>query len=76
MIEKETKGNKMNKSLEAFFRGYIYFDVNDEKFFLYNSALKRRKSIDDAVSFTGYSIFKGWRTFYLRTGHLHTKDSK
>jgi len=58
----------MNKSLEAFFRGYIFFKVNSKLFFLYNTALKKRKEINGNISFIGWHIIKRWRCFYLRVG--------
>lgn len=57
----------INKSVEALLRGYIFFDVNGEIFWLYNSASERRKSIKSGrLLFKGFSIFKGWRGFYER----------
>lgn len=56
----------MNKSLEAFLRGYIYFKVNDKKFLLYNSALQYRKTVKDEVIFIGFHIIKAWQCFYIR----------
>ena len=55
----------MNKTLEAFLRGYILFDVNGKKFLLYKSALAKRQATVGTVCFTGLHIFKGWRTFFL-----------
>ena len=58
----------MNKTIEALFRGYLFFKVNNKFFILYNSALAYRKSIDvsSPVEFLGFHIYKQWRTFYLR----------
>jgi len=57
----------VNKSLEAFIRGYFLFVVNGKRFLRYNTALKCRKDIDGDVYFKGYHIFKGWLGFYQRT---------
>jgi hypothetical protein len=70
MLETLLKRLNLNKTLEAALRGYIYFRVNDKIFFLYNSALKERKSISESkhvVTFDGYHIFKGWKSFYYST---------
>jgi len=56
----------MNKSLEALVRGYVLFDVNGERFYLYSSALNRRMEISGAFAFKGFSLFKGWRMFSMR----------
>ena len=58
----------MNKSLEAFLRGYFLFDVNGKKFMLYNTALAYRKSVKQEcdVEFIGWHIFKKWQCFYMR----------
>ena len=57
----------MNKSIEAFLRGYMFFKVNNKFFLFYNSALKERKRIQGFVNFVGYNIFlRGWRGFYIR----------
>ena len=56
----------MNKSIEALLRGYVLFDVNGKRFFLYNSALTERKATLGDVEFAGLHIFKGWQTFYIR----------
>jgi hypothetical protein len=58
----------MNKTLEAWLRGYFLFDVNGKKYFRYNSALTARKLVGNAepVGFTGLHVFKGWIDFYMR----------
>jgi hypothetical protein len=56
----------MNKTLEAWLRGYVLFDVNGKRFLRYNSALAQRKATEGPVEFTGLHIFKGWRTFFVR----------
>ncbi len=56
----------MNKSLEAFLRGYILFDVNGKRFWKYNDALRERKATAGDVQFVGLHIFKGWICFFLR----------
>lgn len=56
----------MNKTLEAFLRGYIVFRVNGKRFLRYNSALAHRKSIEGDVKFDGFHIIKGWVIFYVR----------
>lgn len=63
----------MNKTVEAFLRGYIFFKVNDKVFFRYNSALAERKRIEGNVKFIGFNIFylllfNPWRCFFLRIG--------
>ena len=58
----------MNKSIEALLRGYVLFDVNGKRFFLYNSALTERKATLGDVEFVGLHIFKRWQTFYIRFG--------
>ena len=57
----------MNKSLKAILLGFVLFNVNGKRFFLYNSALAYRKGIlVGYIEFIGFSIFKGWRAFYYR----------
>lgn len=56
------------KNIEALIRGYLFFDVNGEKFLMYNSALKKRKSTNGNVCFKGFHLFKGWRGFFERFG--------
>jgi hypothetical protein len=56
----------MNKTIEAFMRGYVLFDVNGQRFYRYNTALNERKVTMGAVEFKGWHVFKGWTTFYLR----------
>ena len=56
-----------NKNIEAFIRGYLFFNVNGNHFLLYNHALSHRKTIVDGnLLFKGWHIFKGWRGFYER----------
>lgn len=59
---------KMNKSLEAFLRGYVIFKVNDKRFYLYNTAVEYLESLpkDTAAEFAGLHVIKGYRCFYLR----------
>lgn len=55
-----------NKSLRALLRGYIRFDVNGNRFWLYNSALAHRnslRSIGIGSTFIGFNIIKGRRVF-------------
>lgn len=58
------------KSLEALIRGYILFDVNGLRFISYGDArdyrkfLSSRRKLGDSISFKGFHIFKGWRSFY------------
>ncbi len=62
----------MNKTLEAALRGYVIFKVNDEFFFRYNSALKRRKEFSEQrvnVCFKGFNPFRFIRDFFP-----HEKD--
>jgi hypothetical protein len=56
----------MNKTLEAIFRGYVRFRVNDQYFNTYIPAQKHRTTITGPVSFEGYHIVKGWRGFFYR----------
>ena len=56
----------MNKTLEAWLRGYILFDVNGTRFLRYNSALAQRKATEGNVEFNGLHIFKGWQCFFVR----------
>lgn len=62
----------MNKTIEAWLRGYVFFRVNGRGFYRYNSANAYAEilqteddSIRVSVSFTGFHVFKGWRTFLL-----------
>jgi hypothetical protein len=56
------------KSLEALIRGYLFYRVNGERFWIYNSARNKRISIEGNVAFEGYHIFKGWTGFFYRFG--------
>lgn len=58
----------MNKSIEAFLRGYMDFKVNGKKFNTYNAANDYVKllPLDADVSFIGWHVFKGYRSFYIR----------
>ena len=56
----------MNKSLEAILRGYVLFDVNGKRFWLYNTALAERKATAGDVEFNGLHVFKGWLCFFKR----------
>lgn len=58
----------MNKSLKAFLRGYLLFDVNGTRFYLYNSAANCVMTLGDqrTVRFCGLHIFKGRRCFSLQ----------
>ena len=58
----------MNKTIEAFVRGYLFFDVNGKRFLLYHSAVSYRKTIDGNLLFKGWHIFKGWQGFFERFG--------
>ena len=58
----------LRKSVEAFLRGYVLFDVNGERFYLYSSARSRRLEITGSLEFNGWHIFKGWRCFFKRIG--------
>lgn len=61
--------SKMNKSLKAFLLGYIRFDVNGHRFWRYNDALNFKNDSAGDVSFTGFSVFRGWVGFYHRLSH-------
>lgn len=56
------------KSIEAFFRGYILFSVNDKYYLTYCQGLAARKAVSEnqEVTFTGLHLFKGWTAFYVR----------
>lgn len=56
------------KTIEAILRGYLFFRVNGERFWLYNNAREKRKSINGNVAFEGYHIWKGWTGFFYRVG--------
>lgn len=58
----------MSKTIEAFIRGYLLFDVNGKVFLLYHNAVSYRKTIDGNLLFKGWHIFKGWQGFYQRVG--------
>jgi hypothetical protein len=58
----------MNKNIEAFVRGYLFFDVNGKRFLLYHSAVSYRKTIDGNLLFKGWHICKGWQGFFERFG--------
>ena len=62
----------MNKSIEAFLRGYLLFRVNGEWFFTYNRARNRRLEVAGDVSFEGFHFFKGWRVFFCRRVFMDT----
>ena len=57
---------KINKSIEAFVRGYLFFKVNGKFFYFYNNALEERKRINGNVFFIGFHIFKKYRCFFQR----------
>ena len=56
----------MNKTLEAWLRGYVLFRVNGKYFLRYNTARAARVETQGAVVFDGLHIFKGWQCFFLR----------
>jgi hypothetical protein len=58
----------MNKTIEAFVLGYLFFDVNGKRLLLYHSAVSYRKTIDGNLLFKGWHIFKGWQGFFERFG--------
>jgi|FreactTroBogLake_1042271.scaffolds.fasta_scaffold40070_3 hypothetical protein len=58
----------MNKTIEAFVRGYLFFDVNGKRFLLYHSAVSYRKTINGNLLFKGWHISKGWQGFFERLG--------
>lgn len=57
---------KLNRSLEAFLRGYFVFDVSGITFYLYNSAIAERDRMVNDIEFTGWHLVKGWQCFFLR----------
>jgi hypothetical protein len=63
---------KLNKTLEALLKGYLFFRVNGKTYFRYNTALKARKRITRGdVFFDGWNIYKAlllkpWVGFYRR----------
>lgn len=75
----------MNKSLEAFFRGYIFFKVNGIKFYFYNRAnnychyLRAENKRSDTkinISFTGFSLFNGTRLIYIYNKEIYMSTDK
>jgi hypothetical protein len=56
----------MNKTLEAWLRGYFLFRVNGVRYGRYNAALAARKATEGNVQFDGLHLFKGWVCFFLR----------
>ena len=63
----EQVGVRMNKTLEAMLRGYLFFRVNDKYFVTYTPAREYRKSIETGeLSFEGYHIWKRWQGFFYR----------
>lgn len=68
----------MNKSIEAFLRGYYKFEVNGRVFYLYNKALAHRKylsSLNLDVWFMGHHVTKGEIMLYTSWG-INEKDIK
>ena len=65
---------KINKTIMAFFIGYILFNVNGKFFYRYNTALKQRKSIKGNVFFDGLHIIRGWECFFVRSNSLSDKN--
>ena len=57
----------MNKTIEAWLRGYILFCVNGKYFLRYNTARDARVATTGDVIFDGLHIFKGWRVFFIRS---------
>jgi hypothetical protein len=58
----------MMKSLEAILRGYLFYRVNGNHYWLYTNAREKRISIEGNVAFEGYHVWKGWTGFYYRLG--------
>jgi hypothetical protein len=65
----------MKKNLKALLLGYVLFDVNGEKFFVYENARKKRITLCGGtgnVQFKGWSLFLifsklgAWRSFYSK----------
>ena len=58
----------MMKTLEAIFRGYFLFRVNDRYFFTYTKAINAKNNVpkSESVQFEGRHILKGWSRFYTR----------
>lgn len=61
-----------NKTLEALLRGYIFFDVNGQRYWTYRAALAARKAVPETleVCFAGRHLFKGWVIFFRRIERL------
>ena len=63
----EQVGIRMNKTLEAMLRGYLFFRVNDKYFATYTPAQQYRKTITKGlIKFEGYHIWKRWTGFFYR----------
>ena len=63
----------MNKSFEAILKGYVYFDVNGKRYYNYIDANERAEmfiKIDHDITFLGFNILKGWKTFYTHTSTI------
>lgn len=56
----------MSKTIEAFLRGYLLFEVNGKKFLTYNAAKAECVATTGYVEFIGWHIVKGWICFYMR----------
>ena len=57
----------INKTLEAWARGYAAFTVNGQRFWRYGAANayadRLQAAKEETVIFMGFHVFKGWRTF-------------
>jgi hypothetical protein len=62
---------RMNKTLEAMLRGYLFFRVNNKYFATYTPAQRYRKTIESGeLFFEGYHIWKRWQGFFYRTERI------
>ena len=65
----------MNKTLEAWIKGYVLFRVNDKYFLSYTPAQRYRTTITKGlIKFEGYHILKGWQGFFYRIANPDMKE--
>ena len=57
---------EVNKTIEAWLRGYFVFRVNGKYFMRYNTAKAYRQTIEGNLYFEGLHVFKGWVGFFYR----------
>lgn len=65
--------NKMKKSLKAISRGYIFFKVNNKKFYFYDSAqnfCNKQKKKKQNLTFEGFNFFWFLKDLFFPSHHL------